>query len=306
MPSSSPLASVGGRSSTESSQRQDTPAMTSGSLPVGLPSHQNVLQLSPSDRSAVSQVSGAPSLSTQKYWPEYSGKSGSSSHSLQQSSPLQPPSAVSPLNMQSWVQTPETQAPSKVGWTMLSERGNPASSATASSLVNPTYEPSPTSLQTSDSLDNPSLLSSKTPMPYQASMMFSNMPSFSSPFQSMNSMEGQFSGKISPDTRSIFPGHTVYQSASSSVDSTSGSLPRPPSLLTPDQFALPRQNFFSLPQNLTLDQKHMVSLTPTSSNSSFLGPSPASQAPLLPLPPFPTSVHKVRELSHLFFWGRWW
>ncbi|KAF7829109.1 Decapping 5-like protein [Senna tora] len=298
-PSSSPMASVGGRSTTESIPRQDTPAMSSRDLPVGLPSHQSAIQLGPSDQSAATEVSGAPSFSTPKYWPEYSGISGSSSHSLQSPGPPLPPSVVSPINMQNWMQTPETQAPSKVGWT-ISERGNPLSSVTASSLVNPAYEPSPMSLQTSDSLDIPSLLSSKTPMPYHASMTLSNMPSYSSPFQGINSIEGQFSGTISPDTRSIFPGHSVHHSASSSIDSTPGPLPRPPSLLTPDQFAQPRQNFFSSTQNLTPDQKHMISLTPTSSSSTFIVPSPASQAPLLPLPPLPTSVHKPQYSASQF------
>ncbi|KAI9070766.1 hypothetical protein K1719_047271 [Acacia pycnantha] len=40
-------------------------------------------------QSAATQVSGAPSFSTTTYWPEYSGISGSSSHSLLHSSPFQ-------------------------------------------------------------------------------------------------------------------------------------------------------------------------------------------------------------------------
>lgn len=288
VPSSSPVASVGGRSPTESIQRQDTPAMTSRHLPVGLPSHQSTKHLGPLDQSVATQVSGAPTISPLNYWSEYGGISGSSSHSLQQSDPPQPFPAASPLKMQSWLQTPETQPPSKVGWT-ISDHGNPVSSVTASLLVSPTYEPSPTTLQTSNSLDEPPLLSSKTPTPYNVSNTSSNMPPFSLPFQGINSIEGQLSGKFSPDMRSMFPGHSIHD-ASSSVDSTSGPLIRPPSLLTPDQFAQPRPNLFSYP-----DQKHMVSLTPTSSSSSFIVPSPASQVPLLPLPPLPTSVHKVRK-----------
>ena len=302
----SPVASVGGGSLTESIQRQDSLAMSSKALPVGLPSHQSATQLGPSNQSAVTQVSGHPSFSTPTYWKGHGGISSNSSNSLLQSSSLQSPSTVSPLSFQDWMQTPETQAPIKVGWTTVSECGLPVSSAAASSLVNLTRSPSPTSLQISGLLDVPSLLPAKTTMPYSTSMTFngSNMPSFSSPLQDINSIDGQISEKNCPDPRPIYPGHVVHHPASSFVGSTSVPFPTPPSLLTPDQFAYPEEHLSPLTEKLTPKQKDMGSLIPTSSGSSVLMPSPGSQAPLLPLP---TLVQKVRKFHLLFLWGwcRW-
>ncbi|XP_028756038.1 decapping 5-like protein isoform X5 [Neltuma alba] len=240
VPSNSPVTLMGGRSLTESIQRQDTPVMTGRdiTLPAGLPSHQSATLTAPSGQSAVTRVSDAPSSSTTMYWPEYSGISGSSSHSLLQSGPFQSPSRVTPLNTQSWVQTTESQLPSsKLGWTTLPEHGEPVSSIAASSLVNPFYEPSSSSSQTFDSLDAPSLLSSKAPLPYHSSVAEPNIPSLSSPFQVQNQIP---------------------------------------------------------------DQNHMVSLAPTSPRPSFLVPPPGFQAPLLPLPPLPTSVHKPQYSTSRF------
>ncbi|KAK4262983.1 hypothetical protein QN277_028466 [Acacia crassicarpa] len=303
VPSRTPMASVGGIGLTESIQKLDTPAMISRDIPrsVGLPSHQSATLTGLSAQSAATHVSGAPSFSSTMYWPEYSGISGSSSHSLLQSSPFQSPSGVAPLNTQSWAQTPESQLPSsKVGWTTVPEHGEPVSSVTAPSLVNPSYELSSSSLQTSDSLDAPSLLSSKTPLPYHSSLAESNMPSFSPPFQGINSVKDQFPGQISPYMGSMFPGQSAHHSVSPLIDSTSGSLPRPPSFLSPDQFAPSRQDFVSLLQNQIPDQNYMGSLAPTSSSSSFLVSSPEFQAPLLPLPPLPTSACKPQHSASQF------
>ncbi|KAJ1380920.1 TFG box [Sesbania bispinosa] len=298
VPSSS-VASVGVRSLTEPIQRQDSPAMSSKALPAGLTAHQSGSQLGPSNHSAATQVASHPSFSTAMYWQGLSGASSNNSHSLLQSSFLQPPSVAPPLAVQNWMQSAETQAPTEVGWTTLSEGGLPASSSMTSSHVNLTRSPSPTSLQISDSLDIPPLLSTRTPMPYSASMTFdgSNMPLCSSPLQDINSTEGQISGQSCPDPRPIYPRHSFHHPASSFVNSTSGPLPTPPSLLTPDQFAHPREQLFSLSQNLNPNQKDMGSLTLTSSGSSVLMPTPASQAPLLPLP---NSVRKPQYSASQF------
>ncbi|TKY70187.1 Decapping 5 protein [Spatholobus suberectus] len=294
---SSPEASVGGRSLTESIQRQDTPAISSKAFPVGLPSHQSVTQLGPLNSSAATQVASHPSFSTAMYWQGHSGTSSNSSHSLLQSSSLQPPSMAASFAVQNQMQNAETQVPTQGGWPALSECGLPVSSVTASA-VNLTPSPSLTSLKISDSPDFSSLLSTKTPMPYSASMTFdgSNMPQFSSPLQDINSIT-QISGNICPDPRPIHPRHSVHHSASSFVDSTSGPLPTAPSLLTPDQFAHPREQLLSLTHNLNPNQKDMDSLTLTSSGSSALMPSPASQAPLLPLP---TLVQKPQYTAPQF------
>ncbi|XP_027361959.1 decapping 5-like protein [Abrus precatorius] len=282
---SSPVAPVGGRILTESIQRQDNPAISSTAFPVGLSSHQSVPQLGPSNQSAAIEVASHPSFSSAMYWQRHGGKSNDSSHSLLPSSSLQPPSMAASLAMQSQTQTAETQVPTRRGWTSLSECGQPVSSPMAKTLVNPTPLPS-TNLQIPNSFDIPPLLSTKTPMPYSGSMTFdgSNMPQFSSSLQDINFTEGQISGKICPDPRPIHPQHAVHHSASAFVDSTSGPLPTPPSLLTPDQFVHPREQLFSSTHNLNPNQKDMCSLSLTPSGSSALIPSPASQAPLLPLP----------------------
>ncbi|KAG5089266.1 hypothetical protein JHK86_001878 [Glycine max] len=287
---SSPVASVGGRSLTESIQRQDSPAISSKAFPSGLPSHQSVTQLGPSNLSDATQVASHPSFSAAMYWQGPSGISSSSYHSLLQSSSLHPTSLAASLVVQNQMQNAETQVPINGGWTGLSEYGLPVSSA-MTSLVNQTHSPSLTSLKNSDSLDIPSLLSTKTPVSYSPSMTFdgSNMPQFSSTLQDINSIQAQISGNICPDPRPIHPQHSVHRSAPSYVDSTSGSLPTATSLLTPDQFAYPREQLLSL-SHLNPTQKDMGSLTLTSSGSSALIPSPASQAPLLPLP---TSVQKI-------------
>ncbi|KAL3038575.1 hypothetical protein AAZX31_01G140400 [Glycine max] len=217
---SSPVASVGGRSLTESIQRQDSPAISSKAFPSGLPSHQSVTQLGPSNLSDATQVASHPSFSAAMYWQGPSGISSSSYHSLLQSSSLHPTSLAASLVVQNQMQNAETQ--------------------------------------------------------------------FSSTLQDINSIQAQISGNICPDPRPIHPQHSVHRSAPSYVDSTSGSLPTATSLLTPDQFAYPREQLLSL-SHLNPTQKDMGSLTLTSSGSSALIPSPASQAPLLPLP---TSVQK--------------
>ncbi|XP_016201297.1 protein LSM14 homolog A-like [Arachis ipaensis] len=290
----STAASFGGRNSTESIQRQDSVDMFSKAIPIGLLSPQSATQLNPSDQSAATQVAGHPSFSTSMYLNGHSGISSNNSNSLLYPALLQSPSMVaSPLPYQSWMQTPETEVPNKVGWTPLSDYGLPVSS-TNTSLVNQTRSPSPNPLQISDSLDVNSLLPTKAPMPYPTPMTFdgSNIHSFSSPLQEINSIDNQIAEKICPDPRSIYLGHAFHH-PSSFVGYSSGPLPIPPSLLTPDQFAHPRENVSPLTQNLTPNQKDMGSLIPTSSNSSVLMPSIVSQAPLLPLPTLVPKPHSI-------------
>ncbi|CAJ1930808.1 unnamed protein product [Sphenostylis stenocarpa] len=289
---SSPVASV---NLTEPIQRKDTPAISSKPGPVGLPSYQSVTHLGPSNSSAATEVDSHPSFSSAMYRQGPSDMSSSSSHSLLQSNSLYPPSMAASLAMQNLMKNAETQLPTKGGWTGFSECGQPVSSAMTSSL-HLTHSPSLTSKTNSDSLDVPSLLSTKIPVPYSASLTFdgSNMPQFSSPFQDINSFGAQISGNICPDPRPIHPQH----SAPSFVDSTLGPLPMaPPSLLTPDQFANPRERLLSIKHNLNPIQKDMGSLSLTTSGSSALMPFPASQAPLLPLP---TSVQKPRYTAPQF------
>ncbi|XP_020227279.1 decapping 5-like protein [Cajanus cajan] len=295
---SSPVAPAGGRSLTESIQRQDCPAISSRAFPVGLASHQSVTQPAPSNLSAATQVASHPSFSTAMYWQGHSGTSSNSSHSLLKSSSLQPPLMATSLAVQNKMPNAETQVPAQGGWAALSESGLPVSSVTASSLVNLTPSPPLSSLKLFDSPDFLPLLSTKTPMPYSASMTFdgSNMPQFSSPLQDINSIT-QLSGNICPDPRPIHPRHSVDHSASSFVDSTSGPLPTALPLFTPDELAHVREQLFTYASDFNFNQKDMGSLSLTSSGSSALMPSPASQAPLLPLP---TVVQKPQYTAPQF------
>lgn len=134
-----------------------------------------------------------------------------------------------------------------------------------------------------------------TPMPYSVSVTTdaSNTPSFCSPLQDINSVEGRITGKICPYLSPISPQYSVHNPGSSIVDSTLGRFPTPQSLLTSDRFAHPREQL--LAQNLNPNWKDMGSLPLT---SSVPMPSPAFQSPLQHLP---TSVHKVSKFAHLFF-----
>ncbi|CAL0313065.1 unnamed protein product [Lupinus luteus] len=283
---SSPVPPVCSGSLTESVQRHDTPAITSRAVPVELSSRHSVAQSvpffsSPLNQSAATQVPSPRSFSTPVTWQGNNGASTNSSYSLQKSSPIQPP-PVSPLTMQHRMQAPETRAPTKVGWTPLSDYGAPSSSISASLLVNPT-SPSPASVQASDCINSPALLSTKPPMPYSSNG--SNMSSFSSPFCDINSVDGQMFAKISPDPVLSHPGHFIRRHpASSFVDFTSGPLLTPPSLITPDHLAQPRPHLPSLTHNFTRDHNDMDRSTLTSFTSSVLVPSPASPAPQLLLP----------------------
>ncbi|RHN54555.1 putative FDF domain-containing protein [Medicago truncatula] len=131
-------------------------------------------------------------------------------------------------------------------------------------------------------------------MPYSVSVTTdaSNTPSFCSPLQDINSVEGRITGKIRPYPSPISPQYSVHNRGSSIVDSTLGPFLTPQSLLTSDRFAHPRE--WLLAQNLNPNWKDMGSLPLT---SSVPMPSPAFQSPLEHLP---TSVHKAQYPSPQF------
>ncbi|KAL2348757.1 hypothetical protein Fmac_002757 [Flemingia macrophylla] len=276
---SSPVASVGGRSFTESIQRQDCPAISSRAFPVGLPCHQSVTQLAPLNSSAAAtQVASHPCLSTAMYSQGHTGRSSNSSHTLLQPNSLQPSLMATSLDVQNKMPNAETQVPAQGGWPALSECGLPITSST---LVNPTPSPSFTSLKLFDSPDFSPLFSTKTPMPYSASMTFdgSNMPQFSSPPQDINSST-QLSVNICPDPRKIHPQHSVHDSTLYFDDSVYSPLRAVVSLFAPDGMEDLRGHLHSFTHSLDPNQN---SLTLTSSGTSALMPAPTSQAPLLPL-----------------------
>ena len=293
---SPPLASVGGKTLTESTRRQDTPALTSRTYTGVLPSYQSVSQ-------PATQLVGSPSSSMPIYWQGYNGTSGGISHASQQPIPFQPPSTGSfPLTMQGQWQAPEIQTPTTLSLPNTSEFGTPVSSYIASASVHPKYLPSTSPVQSSTSLDIPSFLSTKSSLPHSESLTAnrSTVSSFPLSREDLNTSENQIVGKAVSDSQSILPVQSTSYT-SSFADSSGPLLTPPPSLLTPDQLAQSRPHALSSRQKLYPVQTDMSAPIPTSSYSSSSFSIPVSQAPLLPLP---TSARQVKfSLSLSLFFG---
>lgn len=276
---SPPFASVGGKTLTESTRWQDTPALTSRTYTGVLPSYQSVSQ-------PATQLVGSPSSSMPMYWQGYNGTSGGISHASQQPIPFQPPSTGSfPLTMQGQWQTPEIQTPTTLSLPNTSEFGSPVSSYIASASVHPKYLPSTSPVQSSTSLDIPSFLSTKSSLPHSESLTAnrSTVSSFPLSREDLNTSENQIVGKAVSDSQSVLPVQSMSY-PSSFADSSGPLLTPPPPLLTPDQLAQSRPHALSSMQKLYPVQTDMSAPIPTSSYSSSSFSIPVSQAPLLPLP----------------------
>lgn len=299
---SPPLASVGGKTLTESTQWQDTPALTSRAYPDALPSYQSVSQVGQLDHSATTQIAGSPSSSMPMYWQGYNGTAISISHDPQHLISFQHPSRVSfPLTMQNQMQAPEIRASTTLTSPNTSEFGKPVSSSIASAAVHPNFSPSLTAVQCTP-VDMSSSSSIKSSLPHSASMT-ANRPTlslFPSSCQDINVSEAQIVGKAVSDPRSVLPVQSMPYPASSFVGQsmtypTSGPFLTPPSLLlAPDQLAQSRPYALSSMPKLDPGQSDMGAPTLAPSNSSALISIPVSQAPLLPLP---TSAQQSKYLD---------
>lgn len=280
MHSNSSFASNGGKTLTESTQWQDTPALKSRAYPGALPSYQSVTQVGPLDHVPATQ---GLSSSTPLYWQGHDGTSVSVSHAPQQPISFQSPSSESfPLTMPRWLQAPEIQLSTNPSLLNTSEFGTPVSSSIASASVHPNLSASLSPV----SLDIPSSLSIKSSLPHSASMTAngSNLSSFPSSCIDVKASEAQIVGKAVSDARLVLPVQPMPYPASSFVDSLGPLLTPSPSLVSPDQLTQSRSRPHSSTQILYPDKSDLSAPTPASSRSSSLISTPVSQAPLLPLP----------------------
>ncbi|KAM1127306.1 hypothetical protein FF2_036958 [Malus domestica] len=272
--SSPPSALVGGKSLTETTHWQDTPALTSRGQHIGvLPSYHYGTDVGPSGNTSSTQLPSPPALSFPMYWQGYNGASLNMSDHPHNHIPLQSSSAIShPLTMQN--KAPGNQSSTDIGMANGSECLTPVISSSAPTFVHPNFSASVTPA-TFSSLGMPSSLASQVPLPSHSTPLNASrltMPLFPSPRQDLDISETQIVTKAVSDPVPVLPAQSMPYPGSFSVGSDLGPLlTPPPSLLTPDQLAPSRS--------------HLVgALMPTSSSSISMIPPPATQAPLLPLP----------------------
>lgn len=273
------MAAVNKNNLTESTQWQDTPALSSREHPGTLSPYQSAAQLGRSELSPVNQ--------TTMYQQGYNGAFISNSHPPQHHVTIQPPSVMSnPLTMQQLMQSPEIQASRTLGSANISEFRTPVSSASPSTSVNPQFFPSPSLVQYSTSLDVASSLPTLASLPSHSTSLTANtltISSFPSSGQDLN--ENQIVHKAVSDSFPVLPAQSGPYPASSSLGSNFGPLRAPPPmLLTPYQSELPGAHMLSSTQKVYPNQNNMGALIPMSSNSSSSILTPVTQAPLLPLP----------------------
>lgn len=284
MPTNSPPStSVGGKTSTEMSPWQDTPALTSRTNPGALPSYQPVTQVGPLNFTQATQATpsaGSPAFSTPIYQQGYNG-----THSPQLLIPFQSPSMVSPpLTAQNGVQTYNFRASPISGLTNASGSATNLPSSIGSNSLLPNILSSLTPLQCSSTPDvSFSSPFKPIPPPTPAYTTDNNltMSSFPSTCQDTRTAEAQISGKAVSDPVPIHPAQSMPFSASPLMGSASGPLLTPPPLplITPNQLAPAMPPVLPSMQKMYPDKMGVI--PPTSYNPP---PAVSTQAPLLPLP----------------------
>ena len=293
---SSPFASNGGKTLTDSTQWQDTPALKTRAYPGVQPSYQSVTQVGPLDHVLATQ---GLSSSTPLYWQGHDGTSVSVSHAPQQPiSFLSPSSESFPLTMPRQLQAPKTQVSTTPSLLNTSEFGTPVSSYIASASVHQNLSASLSPV----SLDMPSSLSMKSSLPHSASMTTngSNLSSFPSSCIDIKASEAQIVGKAVSDPRLVLPVQPMAYPVSPFVDSLGPLLTPSPSLVSTDQLTQSRPRLHSSTQKLYPDKSDLSAPTPGSSRFSSLISMPISQAPLLPLP---SSSQQVRFSLFALGWA---
>ncbi|XP_022738169.1 decapping 5-like protein [Durio zibethinus] len=301
-PSLSPT--IGGRTSIESTQWQDTPALASRVYPSTLPTHQFASQVDPANSSNHSQAAqnvGPPLFSTPLYFHGYRGTSINVSQAQQNQIPFQSPSMLSsPLMVQCHVNTPDLHSSPIMGLINAPEPVNPVLSSITSSSLHSTVTGSFTPVHYSMSPDMPSCSSIKAPAS-QAAYASLTMSSFPSSFEDTNINESQPVGKLvrSPaaaDPSSVLPTRMPYPACSS------GSLQAsPPSLLTPGQLAQTRPNVLSSIQSTYPGHKDTTTFASLSSYTPTVNSTLLTQPPLLPLPtPAQQSLYSTTQFTEEF------
>lgn len=290
---SSPSASVGDKTLTESAQGQNTPALTSRTNSGAWPSYQSVNHVGPTNLSQATQNAGPP-FSTPMYWQGYNGTPVSIFYAPQHSIPFQPPSMVSSaLPVQNQMQSTGFEDSPIMGLTNVSQCITSTLSVT-SNPSHPNFSCSPTPVQYSTS---PGMLSPSSEMmsqPSHATHITANRLTVSSiplSSQDTSTTEAQSIAKAVSNPIAMHSTQSITYPASSNVGSISSPLlTQLPSLLSPDQSAQSRPHLHSSMDKVHPDQKDMTVVAPLSSTSPPLVSTPLSQAPLLPLP---SSVRQV-------------
>ncbi|XP_021286851.1 protein decapping 5-like [Herrania umbratica] len=283
--SPSPSVSVGGRTLTESTQRQDTPALASRVYPSALPTHQFSSQAYPSNYSLAAQNVDTPLFSTPLYWQGYNGTPLNVSQAQQNPIPVQSPSMLSsPLTVQSHVNDPDLNSSPIMGLINASEPVNPVLSSITSTSSHSSVTGSFTPVQGSMYPNLPSCSSIKASPSSQDAYTATrlSMSPFSSSFGDTNIPESQPIGKplTSPaaaDPLSVLSNPMPYPAWSSGSWLTSS-----PSLVTPGQLAQTRPHVLSSTQTTYPD--HTIAVASLSSYTPSVNSTPVTQPPLLPLP----------------------
>lgn len=280
---SSPLlSSVAGKTLTESSSWQDTPALTSKASADALPSHQPGIQVGQFSHPQAAQNAASPSFPMPMYGQGYNGPSNNISPI-----PFQSSSTVSsPLTGPNRIWTSETDSSPALGLITASGSTAHGSPSIAPGHLNPNFSSSPIPVQCSPTPLMPFPAFFKGPLPSTAACMADNNPNTSlvpSSSQDTKTTESQISGKAVPGP--AYSAQTTNYPASSFLGSASGPLlSRLSSLLTPGQLVTSRPPVLSSPQAMYPDKKDAAAMLPTSFNSPSVVSPRVTQPPLLPLP----------------------
>ncbi|OMP11971.1 hypothetical protein CCACVL1_00188 [Corchorus capsularis] len=300
--STSVSASVGGRTLTESTQWQDTPALTSKVHPSALPTHQFASQVdlsSSSNHSQVAQNAGSPLFSTSSYWQVQSGTPTNVTQAQQNPIPLQSPSMFSsPVPLQSHEKSLDLYSSPVMGLIDAPKPVNPVLSSVISSSLHSTVTGTFTPVQGSMSTDLPSCSSINASSPSQAAYAANRltMSLFPSSVKDTNITESQSVGKaltspVAAGPLSVYPTPVPYSASSS------GSLLTSPSLLTPSHLA---HHVLPATHN-NPDHKDTTAVVSPLSYTPSLNSTPVSQPPLLPLPtPAQQSICSTLQFTEEF------
>ncbi|GFZ08608.1 decapping 5-like protein [Actinidia rufa] len=252
--SPSKSVSIGGRSLTEFSSYQESPALANIAYPGTSPSNQSGTPMGPGGPLQATQNANVASLAVPMYWPEYNGSPSNIPYAPQHLNPLVPMSTTItslPVTVQNHLQPSATLASITSGLTYSSDVA-PVPSLNTSNSVHLNIMPAPT-------------------------------PEQHSTTSNKNAIEAPFVVKADSDSVKALSVEYLPCFASSVLDSTLSPLLKvPPTLLTPSQLAQPGPPMLTSIQYPYPNQEDMRSLNSPNLSSSIT--TPAVQAPLLPLP----------------------
>lgn len=289
----SPIPTVGGRTSTESTKWQDTPALSNRAYPSALSGSQSASHLGSPNHFQGALNAGGPSVSVPQYWQGYNGSPTSVPGAAQNPISVQSPSSLSsslPIPNHLPAHGVQIQA-TPTTLTNTPEPVAPATSHVAATSLYSHFTPPLAPLQSSSFPDIPSPSSIKLSPPSQAAYNTASilpMSSFPSPLQEINPSEAEFVSKagIHHVADQAHPAQSMpHHPGSPFVSSASGILlTPPPSLVTPDQFAQSRHHVLSSTQINYPGHKDLGPGSLMPSYNPSINSTPTIQPPLLPLP----------------------